>query len=246
MDRMLYIAMSGAKQTMLATAVNNNNLANVSTTGFRADLAQFRSMPVYGPGHPTRVYAMTERSGTDFSQGALNQTGNELDVAINGDGFIAVQAADGREAYTRAGNLRLTSDGLLLTGSGQPVIGDGGPITIPPAGKIDIASDGTISIRPIDGGQAQPEVIDRIKLVRPAVNELQKGEDGLIRLKSGEEAIADADVKLIAGSLESSNVNIAETLVNMIDLARQFEMQVKLMKDAETNADATRQLLQLA
>lgn len=245
MDRLLYVAMSGAKQTMLAQSANNNNIANISTPGFRADLANFRSMPVYGPGHPTRVFAMTERSGTDFNPGAINTTGRELDIAIDGKGWIAVQDQQGEEAYTRAGNLRTNNAGLLITGGGHPVIGDGGPISIPPAKKIEIGEDGTISIVPLGENAQGVTVVDRIKLVNADAQQLQKGNDGLIRLKNNETAVADANVKLVSGALESSNVNMAEALVNMIDLARQYEMQVRMMRDAKDNADASRQLVQL-
>lgn len=246
MDKLLYVAMTGASQTMLAQGANNNNLANVSTPGFRADYAQFRSMPVYGPGMPSRVYAMTENSGTDFSHGPVNATGNELDIAVNGEGWIAVQAKDGTEAYTRAGNMRLTENGLLVTGGGHVVLGDGGPITLPPASQVQFGEDGTISIKPMGEQTTTMTVLDRIKLVNPRNTQLQKGEDGLMRLPGGKTAPADANVKIVSGMLEGSNVNIAEALVNMIDLQRQYEMQVRIMRDAEQNADAAKQLLQLA
>lgn len=246
MDKVLYTAMSGAKQTVLAQAANNNNIANVSTPGFRADFAQFRSMPVYGPGLPSRVYAMTERSGTDFSVGSINATGRSLDIAINGDGWIAVQARDGSEAYSREGNLRVTTDGLLLTGSGLQVIGEDGPITLPPVNKIEIGDDGTISVKPLGEEANEFNIAGRIKLVNPPAGDLHKSQDGLIRLKDGGEAEIDVNVKVVSGMLESSNVNIAEALVNMIDLSRQFETQIKVMKDAEKNADAMRQLLSMS
>jgi flagellar basal-body rod protein FlgF len=246
MDRSLYVAMSGAKQTMLAQGANNNNIANISTPGFRADLAQFRSMPLYGPGLPTRVFAMTERAGTDFSQGPINASGNPTDVAINGAGWISVQAPNGKEAYTRAGNFRLGEGGKLVTGSGQTVLGEGGPIAIPPASKIQIANDGTISIMPLGEQAKEMTVVDRIKLVNPPAKQLQKGIDGLMYVRNGNKAAADASVKVTSGMLEGSNVNMAQALVTMIDLARQYEMQIKVMKDAEQNADSTRQLLQMA
>lgn len=246
MDKLLYVAMTGATQTMLAQGANNNNLANVSTPGFRADYAQFRSMPVYGAGYPSRVYAMTERSGTDFSKGPMNATGNDLDIAVNGEGWIAVQAKDGSEAYTRAGDLRITQNGLLVTGGGNVVLGDNGPITMPAASKVEFGTDGTISIRPMGQQSTEMTVLDRIKLVNPPENQLQKGKDGLMRLPGGNTAPADANVKIVSGTLEGSNVNIAEALVNMIDLQRQYEMQIRVMRDAEQNADSAKSLLQLA
>jgi len=246
MDKVLYTAMSGAKQTMLAQTANNNNIANVSTTGFRADYAQFRSMPVYGDGLPTRVFAMTERSGSDFTVGSINSTGNTMDVAIKGQGWIAVQAPDGSEAYTRAGNLRLTTEGLLVTGAGHPVKGDGGVITLPPINRLEIGEDGTLSVKALGEESNAFDSVDRIKLVNPPSNELQKGTDGLMRLKNGGESEANADVRVVSGMLESSNVNIASALVNMIELSRQYETQIKIMRDAEENADATRELLRMA
>lgn len=246
MDKILYTAMSGAKQTMLAQAANSNNIANISTPGFRADYAQFRSMPVYGAGYPTRVFAMTENSGSDFNMGSVNATGNSLDIAVNGDGWIAVQTPDGGEAYTRAGNLHITAEGTLLTGNGFPVLGDGGPIVLQPVNRVEIGEDGTISVAALGEEGNVLNVADRIKLVNPPNRDLQKGTDGLMHLKSGDDLPADANVKVVSGMLESSNVNMAEALVNMIDLSRQFEMQVKVMRDAERNADASRELLRMA
>ena len=246
MDKLLYVAMTGATQTMLAQGANNNNLANVSTPGFRADYAQFRSMPVYGGGYPTRVYAMTERSGTDFSVGPMNATGNDLDIAVNGEGWIAVQAKDGTEAYTRAGDLRVSPSGLLVTGGGNVVLGDSGPISMPPASSVMFGTDGTISIKPMGDQTTTLSVLGRIKLVNPPLSQLRKGEDGLMRLPGGKSAPADGNVKIAPGMLEGSNVNIAEALVNMISLQRQYEMQIRVMHDAEQNADSAKQILQLA
>ena len=247
MDRMLYIAMTGAKQSMLAQAVNTNNLANASTTGFRADLATMRSMPVFGPGHPSRIYAMAERPGTDFSFGTITLTGRDLDVAVNGEGWIAVQGQDGSEAYTRAGNLHIASGGILQTAAGAVVLGNNGTIAIPPADKVEIAVDGTISIRPIGQSPSTLAVVDRIKLVNPQVNELTKGNDGLFRLKgtAGVAAEADGSVRLTGGALESSNVNAVEAMINMIALSRQFEMQIRSMRAAEDNDAASAQIMRM-
>ena len=243
MDRLLYVAMSGARETMQAQTVNTQNLANASTTGFRADLQSFQSLPVNGPGYASRVYGMATDQGIDTSPGSVMGTGRELDVAINGDGWIAVQGPDGNEAYTRAGNLRVDSLGLLRTGAGRPVMGNGAPIAIPPAEKIEIAGDGTISIRPM--GQNTLAVVDRIKLVNPPSAQLQKGADGLVHLKGGDAAEADASVQLQVGALESSNVNTVEAMVNLIQLARQYETQVKMMANAEENDRASAQLMRM-
>ena len=245
MDRMLYVAMNGAKQNMLAQAINSNNLANISTTGFRADLAAARSMPLYGgSGHPTRVYSMTEKPGIDFNQGAMSTTGRDLDIAVAGNGFIAVQTKDGAEAYTRAGDLKTNNAGVLQTGTGYAVLGEGGPITIPEAAKVDIGKDGTISIAQIGEGGGST-VIDRIKLVNPNLKELKRNEEGLFVLKNGQAADADDEVSVVSGTIETSNVNAAATLVNMIELARQFEMQVKMLKTAEENNAQASQMMKL-
>ncbi len=246
MDRMLYIAMSGAKQNMLAQAHNANNMANISTTGFKADLAAARSMPLFGNGFPTRVFSMTEREGTDFNPGAIQTTGRALDIAIKGQGFIAVQGKDGNEAYTRAGSLRVTATGVLETSNGLVVMGDGGPISIPPAKRIEIAVDGTISVINQTKGSEVINIIDRIKLVNPDLKTVSKGNDGLFHITGNEVAPAAAEVEVLSGALEGSNVNIASELVKMIELARQFEMQVKMMKTAEDNDEYAMRLLNIA
>ncbi len=247
MDRLLYVAMTGARQTLQAQALNNNNLANASTTGFRQDLAAMRSMPVLGEeGLPTRVFAMAERAGTDQRKGDIQSTGRELDVAIEGEGWIAVQAPDGAEAYTRAGDLRLDASGRLSTGSGELVLGEGGPIAVPPAEKIEIGADGTVSIRPVGQDAATLAVVDRIRLVSPDPAALYKGSDGLMRTPDGQPARPDATVALVQGALEGSNVNVAAALAQMIELSRGYETQIKLMSNAADNASASDRLLRLS
>ena len=245
MDKLLYVAMTGAKETMQAQAVNTNNLANASTTGFRADMEAFRSLPVHGPGHASRVYSVAGGAGIDFDSGTVVGTGRQLDMAIDGQGWIAVQSPDGNEAYTRAGDMHINSLGLLTTGAGHPVMGNGGPIAIPPFEQIEIAGDGTISILPLGQAPTALAVVDRIKLVNPPASELEKGNDGLLRLRTGEPAVADSQVTLQTGALEASNVNTVEAMVNMIELARQFETQIKVMKSAEENDRASAQLMRL-
>ena len=245
MDEMVYLAMTGAMQTEYAQTINSNNLANVSTTGFRADLHAFSSVPIDGPGIETRINPVVESYGTDFSQGPIATTGRDLDIAIQGDGFIAVQAPDGTEAYTLAGDLRIEAGGLLSTGSGHLVMGDGGPVAIPPNASLLIGGDGTVSVQPLGQGPETLAAVDRIKLVNPDVAQLQKGSDGLLRLPEGETADPDASVSVMSGALEQSNVNVAKTLVNMIELARQYEMQVNVIKQSEENADAAAQMMSL-
>lgn len=245
MDKALYIGMSGAKQNMQAQTLHAHNLANASTTGFRGDLAQARAMQVYGEGLPTRVYGMTENPGTDFSQGPLQQTGNELDVAVRGEGWIAVLADDGTEAYTRAGDLQISTFGELMTGRGLPVMGNDGPIVLPPHEKLEIGNDGTISVRELGQGPEVLAVLDRIKLVDPANGDLLKGDDGLLRRADGEFEPAAAEVQLVSGYLEGSNVDVVNAMVDMISLSRNYELNIKLMQTAQQNSESSAQLLQI-
>jgi len=234
MDKMLYIAMSGAKQNMQALSINANNLANAKTTGFKADLAEARSMQAFGEGLPTRVFSMTARASQNFDSGALLTTGRPLDVSVEGEGWLAVQSADGSEAYTRGGHLRLTEAGALETTDGELVIGDAGPIFLPlPVSNIQIGRDGTIMIQPEGAPNTELEEVARLKLVNPNVRLIEKGNDGLFRRKDGEVEPVDINVKVLGGALESSNVNPINEMTEMIALQRQFEMQLKMMKTAE-------------
>ena len=234
MDKMLYIAMSGAKQNMQALSINANNLANAKTTGFKADLAQARSMQAYGEGMPSRVFSMTERASQNFDTGSILHTGRSLDVAVEGDGFFAVQAEDGQEAYTRGGHFRLTETGALETNDGELVIGENGPITLPlPVNNIQISRDGTIMVQPEGAPNSVQEEVGRIKLVNPDTRLMEKGNDGLFRVKNGGQLVADINVNVLGGALESSNVNPINEMTEMIALQRQFEMQLKMMKTAE-------------
>jgi len=244
MDKLLYLSMTGATQTMLAQTARANNLANVNTTGFKADLAQARAMPVFGDGYASRVYAMTERPATDQRAGALDHTGRDLDVAVEGNGWLAVTAPDGGEAYTRAGALQITAAGLLTTGSGLPVLGEGGPITLPPAAKIDLGDDGTLTVKVVGDGDNQLAVVERLKLVQAQPGQLHKGPDGLMRSRDGAPLAADATVRVKTGFLEASNVNAVAELTSIIDLSRRFEMNIKMMTDAKENSEAAARILQ--
>jgi flagellar basal-body rod protein FlgF len=240
----MYVAMTGAKQIMQAQAVNNHNIANISTIGFRADAVSFDSEPIYGPGYATRVNAVASDAGTDFSSGTMETTGRDLDIAVNGKGFIAVRGTDGKEAYTRAGDLRLTPTGAVTTASGLAVLSESGPVVIPPSTQVSIGGDGTISVVP-QGSQAFAVTqVDRIKLVNPATKDLQKGEDGLLRMKSGAKVKSDDNVTITSGVLESSNVNPALSLISMIELQRLYEFQIKSLNSSDTNEQAAEKLMQ--
>ncbi|HSX71275.1 flagellar basal body rod protein FlgF [Pseudomonas subflava] len=245
MDKMLYVSMTGAKENTLAMRAHANNLANVSTTGFKRDFEQARSMPVFGDHFPARVYAMSERPGTDFTAGTLQETGNDLDVAVEGQGWVAVQAADGSEAYVRTAAMQIDALGILRTGSGLPVLGNGGPIAVPPEQKVEIGADGTISIRALGEAPNVMAEVDRIKLVNPDPSTLEKGLDGMIRVKDQTEPLApDANVRVVSGFLEASNVNAVEEMTAILSLSRQFELHVKMMRTAEEDATAAARVLQ--
>ena len=244
MDKMLYIAMSGAKQNMQALSLNANNLANTQTIGFKEDLAQARSMQAFGEGLPTRVYSMTERASQNFDSGAYITTDRALDVSIQGEGWFAVQSADGSEGYTRNGQFSLSVDGALQTGEGELVIGETGPIFIPlPVSNIEISRDGTITVQPEGAPSSVQEEVARLKLVRPDLQGLEKGSDGLFRQVSGLNAQADETVGVQSGALEGSNVNPLSQMTAMISLQRQFEMQLKLMSTAEEIDESSASLL---
>ncbi len=247
MDKLLYVAMSGASQNQMAMQAHANNLANVSTTGFHKDLEQARSMQIFGDSYPTRVYAMSERPATDFSGGALQQTGRALDVSVQGEGWMAVQAANGGEAYVRTGHLEIDPLGVLRTDSGLPVLGNGGLITVPPKMTIEIGQDGTVSIRGDGQNTSVLAQIDRLKLVNPDPKQLEKGADGLVRMAQGQAAPkADANIRVVSGFTEASNVNAAEEMTSILELSRQFELHIKMMRAAEDNSAAMDKVLQIA
>ena len=243
MDRLLYTAMTGAKHTLGQQASVANNLANASTHGFRAELSMLRAVPIQGEGLATRAFVVDSTPGSDFTPGPIQQTGRPLDVAIQGEGWIAVQMDDGSEGYTRDGNLQVSENGLLQARGGRLVMGDGGPIALPPDVRVQIADDGTISTVPTGNQPNQVAQVGRIKLVNPPAALLERGGDGFFRLKSGQQADAAAEVRLAAGALEGSNVNVVEQMVTMITLARKFDVQTKMMQNAESNDQRAAQLL---
>jgi flagellar basal-body rod protein FlgF len=238
MDRMIYLSMSGAKATMQRQDVLAHNLANTSTTGFRAEMQAFRAVPVNGSGASTRVYALESTPGYDASPGVVSNTGRNLDVAMRGNAWLAVQGLDGTEAYTRGGSLDVTADGTLVTSGGLTVLGDGGPIQVPPNSEVSIGADGTVSAKAANGRNTP---VGRLKLVTPEVP-LQRGADGLFRGADGDLG-ADATARLQDGALEGSNVSPVETMVAMIAAARQFEAQMRMLQTAENNEKAAAQLL---
>lgn len=245
MDRLIYTAMTGAKHILEQQATTAHNLANATTTGFKAQIDSFRAVPILGDGLPTRAFVVDATMGTNYAAGSIQQTGRDLDIAVQGEGWIAVQRADGSEGYTRNGSLKINQNGQLQTESGLNVMGDGGPISIPPDVSVTIAKDGTVSSVNNLTAPGATNIIGRIKLANPPESSLKRAADGLFVTSNGQPAPADVNVTVVGGALESSNVNVVDTMVNMISLARQFEMQMKMLDNAQNNAGKADQLFGL-
>jgi flagellar basal-body rod protein FlgF len=245
MDRLVYTAYSGLRGRMAAQAAIANNMANASTIGFRSDSFNFEQLALKGAGFDSRALTSEEVVDADRKAGAVVSTGRDLDVAIDGDAWLAVQAADGEEAYTRRGDLTIAPSGVLQTGDGFPVIGNSGPITIPPADKVTIAPDGSVLIVPPGGQIDKPQVLDRLKLVDPKGSVTLKGMDNLLRVKDGGTLPANLDATVKSGSLEQSNVNITETLIQMIENQRSYEIQAKMLSAAKDMDDGGASLMRM-
>lgn len=245
MDRLIYTAMTGAKHILDQQATNSHNLANATSTGFRAQVDSFRAVPVVSEGLPTRTFVIDSTVGSDFRAGPIETTGRDLDVAVQGEGWLTVQREDGSEGFTRNGSLKISENGVLQTAAGFNVMGDGGPISIPPDTTISIAKDGTIST--VNNGTlpGPSNVLGRLKLVNPDEANMERKADGLFGTKDNSTVEADANVTIASGALEGSNVNVVDAMVNMISLARQFETQMKLIQTAENNATKASQLFNL-
>lgn len=235
MDRVIYVAMTGAREVTRQQAAVAHNLANVSTHGFKQELSVMRALPVVGEGAKTRAFVLETTPRTNFDSGVLQETGRPLDVAVRGAGWIAVQDARGQEAYTRMGHLQMSVNGILQTTHGYNVLGEGAPIAVPPEQNVLIGKDGTVSSSPTGPGANVVEVAGRIKLVNPPEADLVRGEDGLFRQRNGQPAAADANVQVVSGALETSNVSPAEAMVSMITLARQFDMNMRVLRSADEN-----------
>lgn len=243
MDQSLYVSMGGAKNAMRQLEVITNNLANVNTTAYRSDSSYISQFQVPGKGDQTRVFGKLERTFTNFDKGSVLNTERDLDVALDGEGFIAVQSKTGKEGYTRAGSFEL-QNGVLMTKSGNMVMGNGGAINIPQAEKLHISNDGTISAK--FAGAPDFVTIDQIKLVNPQTSQLQKGADGLFYLNNGTSALQDSSVKIITGALEGSNVNAIDTMTQLIDLSRHYEIHTNFMKTTADNTSKANQILELS
>ncbi len=244
MDRLIYTAMTGANAAAHRQAVLSNNLANASTNGFRAELSTFRAVPVRGDGATTRVMAVEATAGYVDTPGSPQRSGRNLDAMAEGNAWFAAQALDGTEAYTRNGAFEISPDGTVRTGNGLAALSDGGaPLTVPTNATMSIGADGTLSAKV---GNQPPTVVGRLKMITPdGEDPLKRGADGLFRSTSGDPLPSDANARLQVGVLEGSNVNPIETMVGMIQTARQFEAQMRLLTTAEANDRSAAQLLGL-
>lgn len=245
MDKLIYVAMSGARAAMQAQATTSHNLANISTTGFRAMRNLLESAPIPGAGLPSRVNAVQEPELWNTRQGQAQPTGRDLDVALQGPGWLVVQDADGNEAYTRAGDLHVNANGILETAAGLQIQGNGGPIAIPPYESLFIGADGQISIVPKGQSPESLAEVDRLKLVNPPAGDMVRSGNGLFALRDGSTASPDAAVRVASGQLESSNVNAAEALADMIETSRHYEMQVRAMNTADELDAASARLIRM-
>ena len=245
MDRLVNTALTAMRGAMARQAAISNNLANVNTTGFRGEIANAETRWIKGDTFDTRAQASEQVIAADMAQGAVTQTGNPLDVAMNGDAMLAVQAPDGSEAYTRRGDLKINDSGLLTTGDGMPVLGEGGPITMPQMDSVSIAKDGSIWGVPQGGDPANPQQVDKLKLVSPVGSSVVKGTDGLFREVNGGALPDDPLATVTGGSLEGSNVNATSALVQMIEASRAWETQIKMIDTAKQLDDGGASLMRL-
>jgi flagellar basal-body rod protein FlgF len=247
MDKFLYISMSGAKESMNALAIHSNNLANANKTAFKASFEQARSMQVYGPGQPSRVFSVTEEPGQNFESGILQTTGRDLDISVKGDGWFVVESELGGQGLTRSGGLNISQNGFLIDNNGSRVLDTrGGPIYIQlPVEKFNIRQDGMLEVRPEGAPADAMENVAQLKLVNPDIKGLMRGEDGLFRRIDGLDAELDRDVRIQSGTLEASNVNLSSELTSLINLQRHFEMQIKMMKNAEEIDKSSESLLRV-
>ncbi len=245
MDRLIYTSLSAMRASQARQTATANNIANAQTPGFRADLAEVQSLWLRGEGAGSRASASEEVLAADMQPGTVIETGRALDVAAGGDAMFVVQAEDGEEAYTRRGDFQLSSSGLLTTGDGHPVMGVGGPVTLPPADSIAIDAGGRISIVPAGGDATRPQEVAQLRLVAPTGSDVVKGMDNLFRVRGGGVLPDAAGASVKSGHLEGSNVSTTQALVDMIEASRAWDAQLKLIADARENDTSTANLMRL-
>ena len=246
MDRLIYSSLAAMRGAMARQATIANNLANVNTVGFRGEFTSSEAEWLKGSGLNGRATVSQDVTGANMTPGAVQSTGRDLDVALNGDALLTVQAADGSEAYTRRGDLQLSDSGLLTTGDGMPLLGASGPITLPPADSVSIGKDGQIWIVPQGGDPKSPQAVDTLKLVSAQGSTIKKGLDGLFHVDGGGALPSDPDATLTSKSIEGSNVNASATLVDMIDASRSWEAQIKMLTTAQDMDKSASALMQIS
>lgn len=245
MDKLAYTSVNAMKSLMNRQTAIANNMANSNTVGFKADMVSAKAKYLTGPGHDSRAMAVERDMQANMNAGTITKTDRPLDIALEGDAMIAVQAADGSEAYSRRGDLQIAASGAMITGDGFPVMGEGGPITMPPAERVDIGQDGTIFIVPLGGDPALPQQLDQIKLVSMTGSAISKGPDTLFRAADDGVLPVDENARLISGALEESNVNMTSALVDMIETSRAWETQAKLLRTAEELDESSASIMSL-
>lgn len=245
MDRMIYTALTGMNAALARQRAVASNLANAQTTGFRAETFSLKPLTLRGPQLEAR--AMTEGAvrGADMSAGRVVPTGRPLDIAVRGGALIALQATDGSEVYSRRGDLTVGVGGVLENGDGRPVIGEAGPITVPPGREVTIATDGSVLAADPAAPDAPAENIGRIKLASPAGSAILKDLDGFLRVPDGGVLPADPTAEVEAGALEQSNVDTSATLIEIIEAQRSFERRSKLFSTAGEIDQAGSRLMSL-
>ncbi|MFN3388309.1 MAG: flagellar basal body rod protein FlgF [Allosphingosinicella sp.] len=245
MDRLVHTSLSALRGAMARQTATANNLANANTTGFRAEISSAQSLWLRGAGFEARAQSSQEVLAADMQQGAVSETGRDLDIALEGDALLAVQARNGDEAYTRRGDLKLTDSGLMTTGDGHPVLGEGGPITLPPVDSMRIDRDGAIWIVPAGGDPNVSQQVDRLKLATPAGSQVLKGTDGLFRVPNDGILPADPQARVTPRSLEGSNVQVTTALIDMIEAGRAWDTQLKLISTANEIDTSAADLMRL-
>lgn len=245
MDKMIHSSLSAMQGIMARQTAIANNMANAATTGFRAEVVNAKAKHLSSAQLDSRAIAYERVFAADLASAPVTATRRPLDIALDGDAMLSVQSRNGETAYTRRGDLSLNESGLVTTGAGDPVLGENGPLIIPPAEKISIAKDGGVWIVPQGGNDSEIQQVDRLALVSFTGSDIVKGNDNLFRVRGGGALPADADARLTSGALEGSNVNMTASLVDMIEASRAWETQVKLLSTAKELDSSGVSLMQL-
>jgi flagellar basal-body rod protein FlgF len=247
MDRLAFNASAAIAESRTAQHMVNNELANVSTPGFKRSFeSAMQSVTAVGSGFASRIQPKSLNVDTIIMTAgiALIATGNDLDIAMNDKAVLGVSGPDGTLGFTRRGDLRVSSKGILETGNGHAVRGQsGGPITIPPGFKATINTDGSIyAENPSTVGVAAPVLIDRLLLRDADGVKLSRRTDGLFGIEGQPNGTDLPDSKALLSvnpkCLEGSNVNALSVMVRLMDLSRSFEMNVNVIKQSKDSDES--------